>query len=103
MPKAKTKRSPAKASPKRSVARAGSERASAQRSPSRVGKSKSSATKAGKSKSSARKAGAIDPRVLAAIGLALEDERVASERAETLGQPLSAWVASGRTRAIKAR
>jgi hypothetical protein len=66
-------------------------------------KPKSRATKAGKSKSSARKAGAIDPRVLAAIGLALEDERVASERAEALGQPLSAWVASGRTRAIKAR
>jgi hypothetical protein len=64
-------------------------------------KPKSRATKAGKSTSSARKTGAIDPRVLAAISLALEDERVASERAEALGQPLSAWVASGRTRAVR--
>ncbi len=45
--------------------------------------------------------GAIEPRVLAAIGLALEDEANASARADLLSQPVSPWVASGRVRAAK--
>lgn len=46
-------------------------------------------------------AGAIDPRVLAAIGLALEDEAQESSRAAQLSQPASAWVALGRVRAVR--
>lgn len=49
-------------------------------------------------KQGGKKASAIDPRILAAIGLALEAERVAGERADSLAQPLSSWVASGRVR-----
>jgi hypothetical protein len=88
MPKAKSKRKPVKASSKRSAPKA---------------KPKPRTAKASKPKSGARKSGAIDPRVLAAIGLALEDERAASDRADALAQPLSAWAVSGRARPVRTR
>jgi hypothetical protein len=48
-----------------------------------------------------RSASAIDPRVLAAIGLALEDEAHASDRGAELARPASPWVALGRVRAVR--
>ena len=46
---------------------------------------------------------AIDPRVLAAIGLALEDERVAAERSAALDAGASGWLALARTRGVRDR
>jgi hypothetical protein len=81
------------------------------RSASKATRSKASSSKrtsaktkkASKSAPSTRKSAAIDPRVLAAIGLALEDERIANERAEALMQPPSGWVALGRARSVQTR
>jgi hypothetical protein len=84
MPKAKA--------PRRSASKASRKRAPAKAKPS---KAKPSAAKA-----RARKA-TIDPRVIAAIGLALHAEKAASDRVQTLAQPLSPWVALGRARAVR--
>jgi hypothetical protein len=91
MPKAKTKRRSA------SKKVSSSKRTAAKPKP-RASKSAENAPKSG-----ARKSAAIDPRVLAAIGLALEDERVANERSEVLMQPPSGWVALGRARGVRTR
>ncbi len=48
-------------------------------------------------------AGRVDPRVIAAIALALDEDRVASERAEQLERELSPWTALGRVRAVSTR
>jgi hypothetical protein len=91
MPKAKAKRRSASkkvSSPKRTAAK----------TKPRESKRATSTPKPGR-----RKAAAIDPRVLAAIGLALEDERVVNERSEALMQPASGWVALGRARGVRAR
>jgi hypothetical protein len=93
MPKKKVKRS--------SAAKASSSKRSA--GSSSQTKPKPRAAKRAKPARSAKASGsgAIDPRVLAAIGLALEDEAQASARAAQLSQPASPWVALGRVRAVR--
>jgi hypothetical protein len=105
MARAKSQRRSSKAGPQRAAAKA--------KAGSKAGKPVAGKPKSGKSatkpktrkqtaaKPTARKGAAIDPRVLAAIGLALADELAVTERAETLAQPLSAWVALGRARAVR--
>src|SRR4051812_16915855 len=68
-------------------------------------KAKPSASRNARSatKASALNSAAIDPRIVLAITLALEDERVLRERAEELMQPASAWVALGKTRSVQTR
>lgn len=50
-----------------------------------------------------RASNTIDPRVLAAIGLALEDERIAEERSAVLEAGTSGWLALARTRGVRDR
>jgi hypothetical protein len=100
MPKAKSKRrsaSKASSSKARGSKARGSKRTAAKTKPSESKRAVST------SKSSPRKSAAIDLRVLAAIGLALEDERIANERAEALMQPATGWVALGRARGVRTR
>jgi hypothetical protein len=73
---------------------------SATEAPAKKAKPKAPAKRA-KPARAAKSNGGIDPRVLAAIGLALEDEAQASARAEELARPQSPWVALGRVRAVK--
>jgi hypothetical protein len=62
---------------------------------------KSAARKPSASALSVSSRAAVDPKVLAAISLALEDERVASERAEQLDATPSGWVAMARVRPLR--
>jgi hypothetical protein len=91
--------------PKKKVKRPSSARSrtSSKRSAGSISKAKPSAAKRAKPARSAKASGtgAIDPRVLAAIGLALEDEAQTSARAGQLSQPASPWVALGRVRAVR--
>jgi hypothetical protein len=103
MARAKSQRRSSKAGPQRTAAAPKSKPGKSVAGKPKSGKSarKPKASKPTSAKPTARKGAAIDPRVLAAIGLALEDELAVSERAETLAQPLSAWVALGRARAVR--
>jgi hypothetical protein len=50
-----------------------------------------------------RKAAGLDPRILAAIGLALHDEQVAAQRDEQLQREASQWTILARARGVRTR
>jgi hypothetical protein len=94
MPKTKAKRPSTKS---RSAAKA------VRRAPAKKAKAAAPAKRRPSRSAKAAASSRNDPRVLAAIGLALEDEAQASARAEELARPQSPWVALGRVRAVKTR
>ena len=60
-------------------------------------------SKPASARSTPRAQAGLDPRVLAAIGLALEDERIEDERARELHEAASGWVALARSRGVRTR
>ncbi len=93
MPKKKVKRP--------STAKSSSAKRTAGSSSKTKAKSKPRAGKPARAAKVSATGATIDPRVLAAIGLALEDEAQASARAAQLSQPASPWVALGRVRGVR--
>jgi hypothetical protein len=75
----------------------------AARAPAKKAKAKAPAKRKPSRSAKSAATGGIDPRVVAAIGLALEDEARAIDRAKELARPQSPWVALGRVRAVKTR
>src|SRR5262245_35029536 len=97
MPKHAKPRAP-KSQPKR-AAKPQPKRAKASSKPSPARAKRATKTAA----AGTRASNAIDPRVLAAIGLALEDERIAAERSAALESGTSGWLALARTRGVRER
>jgi hypothetical protein len=91
------------AMPKTKAKRPSSTKSRSAQKPARAPAKKPKAKPAAKGKAKSPASSGIDPRVIAAIGLALEDEARASDRAEELARPQSPWVALGRVRAVKTR